>query len=81
MLKSDNNFALKLLSIEVILKETDKKSNDFIHQIPEDESIGNISKNTVNSLNRIFRNDITVCNSAYNTNAIIHNINIDIWPS
>lgn len=70
-----------MLPIEVILEQTDKKSDDFVHQIPENECISDIGKDTIYWLDRVFGDNITIGDSANDTNTIIHDIDVDIWPS
>lgn len=70
-----------MFSIKIILEQTDKKSNDFVHQIPKDECIRDIGKDTIDRLDRVLRDDISIGYGADYADAVIHDIDVDIGPS
>jgi hypothetical protein len=76
-----NDFTFELFPIEVILQQADKKSNDFVHQIAEDECIGDIGEDAIDGLDGVLRDDVAIGDCAHYADAVVHDIDVDVRPS
>lgn len=68
-------------SLEVICKNSYQQSDNFSHDVSEEDGLRDQSKDGINTLNWIFGSDISVCNCSNYSYTVIHNVGIHLCPS
>ena len=67
--------------IVIVAKNIDQQSQDLGHNVPKDQSDRNQREDRINTLNRIFRRDITISYGSSDCYAVIHDIDVDLLPT